>query len=326
MNDSLTTISRALRDARRIGVACHVRPDGDAIGSLVALAYSLHLAGREVHALNEDGVPGNLAFLPSTEIVRTSSNGPLELDVAVALDTATKDRLGERTIHALSAAPLLINVDHHGTNPRYGHLNHIDTASPATGQIVYELLTQEGFPVDDVVRQNLFAAISTDTGSFQFSSTTPRTHRIIAEMMEAGLDTAVLSQRLYHEHPRRRMHLLKALLNEMKLTADGRVASWALTLETQRLAKMEPGDTEGLIDTLRSIEGTTAVVVFEEIPDGKIRVSARSKDARLDVSKVCAEFGGGGHKMAAGARLPGPVAEAESRFLEKLKNEIERSR
>jgi phosphoesterase RecJ-like protein len=248
----------------------------------------------------------------------------LELDVAVALDTATKDRLGERTNVAFSAAPTLINVDHHGTNPRYGHLNHIDTTSPATGQIVYDLLTQEGFPIDDVVRQNLYAAISTDTGSFQFSSTTPRTHRIIAEMMEAGLETSTLSQKLYHEHPRRRMHLLKALLNEMKFSCGNRVASWALTLATQQAARMEPGDTEGLIDTLRSVEGTIGVVFFEEIGEGKVRVSARSKDARLDVSKVCAEFGGGGHKMAAGARLPGPLDVAESRFLEALKNEIER--
>jgi phosphoesterase RecJ-like protein len=215
VNDSLSTIARALRDARRIGVACHVRPDGDAIGSLVALAHSLKLAGRQVHALSEDLVPGNLAFLPDVGIVQLPPDKPLELDVAVALDTATKDRLGERTNVALSAAPILINVDHHPTNPRYGHLNHIDTTSPATGQIVYELLTQEGFPVDDTVRQHLFAAISTDTGSFQFSSTTPRTHRIIAEMMEAGLDSSTLSQKLYHEHPRRRMLLLKALLNEM---------------------------------------------------------------------------------------------------------------
>jgi phosphoesterase RecJ-like protein len=249
----------------------------------------------------------------------------LELDVAVALDTATKDRLGERTNRALSAAPLLINIDHHPTNPRYGNLNHIDSTSPATGQIVYELLTQEGFPSDGIVRQHLFAAISTDTGSFQFSSTTPRTHRIIAEMMEAGLDSATLSQKLYHEYPRRRMHLLKALLNEMKFSAGNRVASWALTVATQKEAEMEAGDTEGLIETLRAIEGTVAVVMFEEMAEGKVRVSARSKDARLDVSNVCSEFGGGGHKMAAGARLPGPLATAESRFLESLKNEIERT-
>lgn len=326
MNDSLASIVAVLRDARRIGVACHMRPDGDAIGSLVALAHSLKLAGKEVHALSEDGVPANLAFLPGTSMVELTLGQPLELDVAIALDTATKERLGDRTNLAFSKAAVLVNVDHHGTNPRYGHLNHIDVGSPATGQIVYELLAEGGYTIDDTVRQNLYAAISTDTGSFQFSSTTPRTLRIIAEMMEAGLNSSALSQKLYHEHPLRRIQLLKSLLNVLKLSAGNRIASWVLSLEAQRSVNMQPGDTEGLIDTLRSIEGTVAVVFFEETPEGTVRVSARSKDPRLDVSRVCAEFGGGGHKMASGARLSGPVAEAESRFLETLKNEIERTR
>jgi bifunctional oligoribonuclease and PAP phosphatase NrnA len=323
-NSSFATIAEALRGCDRIAAACHVRPDGDAIGSLVAFARSMVLAGKTVHALSEDGVPFNLTFLPFSSMVEKSAGVPLEIDAAVALDTATHERLGERTIRAMSGAPLLVNFDHHATNPGYGKLNLIDTSSPATGQILYEFLTQEGFPVDEAIRENLFAAISTDTGSFQFSSTTARTHRIIAEMIEAGLDSASLSQKLYHEHPLRRLMLLKALLNEMKLTVDGKIASWALTQETQREVNMDPGDTEGLIDTLRTIEGTMAAVIFEELADGKVRISARSKDPRMDVSRVCQQFGGGGHRMAAGARMAGPVPAAEDRFLEALKNEIAR--
>lgn len=322
--DSLKTIAEAIRAADQIAIACHVRPDGDAIGSIVGLARSLALSGKNVRCLSEDGVPWNLAFLPFSDIVEKSVGEPLELDIAIALDTATKERLGERTLKAFRDAPLFINIDHHGTNPGYGHLNHIDTASPATGQIVYELLSTQGFPIDGAVRENLFAAISTDTGSFQYSSTTPRTHRIIAEMMEVGLDTALLAQKLYQEHPLRRVQLLKALLNEMKLGADGRIASWALTIETQKAVQMDPGDTEGLIDSLRTIQGVVVAVIFEETSEGKVRVSARSKDSRIDVSKVCGEFGGGGHRMAAGARLPGPVAQAEERFLKILTNELTR--
>ena len=280
------------------------------------------MAGKTVHAISEDGVPENLAFLPLSGMVQKSTGEPLDIDVAVALDTATKERLGERTLKSFANASLLINMDHHGTKPRYGHLNHIDTASPATGQIIYEFLAHQGLPMDDDVRENLFAAISTDTGSFQFPSTTARTHRIIAEMMEEGLNTADLSQKLYHEHPMRHMLLLKAQLNEMKVSADGHIASWALTQATQKSVNMLAGDTEGLIDTLRTIEGVIAAVIFEELPGGKVRVSARSKDARLNVSKVCQQFGGGGHALAAGARLPGPIAEAERIFLEALTNEI----
>ncbi len=324
MSDSLATIASVLRGASRIAVASHVRPDGDSIGSIVALGRSLALAGKKVHIISEDAVPANLAFLPGTELIQQSDGVPLDIEVAVALDTATKPRLGERVNQAIANAPLVVNIDHHGTNPRYGNLNHIDTASPATGEIVYELLAQHGFSLDDGIRRNLFAAISTDTGSFQYDSTSPRTHRIVAEMMEAGLDTAELARRLYQSHPLRRTLLLKALLNEMKFSAGNRIASWALTLATQESVKMEPGDTEGLIDSLRTIEGVIAAVIFEETTDGKIRVSARSKDPRLDVSKICAEFGGGGHRMAAGTRMRGPIEDAEARFLEPLKNEIER--
>lgn len=320
--DSFDQIGAVLKGARSIAVACHVRPDGDAIGSIVSLASSLRLAGKTVHILSEDSVPENLTFLPGSDQVKQSDGKPLDIDVAVALDTATKERLGERTLQCFSQAGTLVDIDHHGTNIGYGQLNHIDVASPATGQIVYEFLSQQGLPIDDTIRQNLFAAISTDTGSFQFPSTTARTHQIIAEMMEAGLDTATLAQKLYHEHPMRHMLLLRALLNEMKVSAGGRIASWSLTQATQKAVDMLPGDTEGLIDTLRTIEGVISAVIFEELAGGKVRVSARSKDVRLNVSKVCAQFGGGGHALAAGARLPGPIAEAERVFLEALTNEI----
>jgi len=324
MNDSFSQIAEVIHNAKRIGVACHVRPDGDAIGSIVGFGRSMMLAGKEVYILSEDGMPPNLAFMPATDMVQKSSAAPLGLDVAVALDTATKPRLGDNTNAAFSDAAVLVDMDHHGTNPRYGNLNYIDTKSPATGEIVYEFLTSQGFPMDDAIRQNLFVAISTDTGSFQYSSTTGRTHRIVAEMMDAGVDTADLAQKLYQTQPMRRLHLLKAMLNGMKLSDTGKIASWALSREIQQEVGVQSGDTEDLIDTLRMIEGVVAAVLFEEQPDGKIRVSSRSKDARVNVSNVCALFGGGGHVMAAGARLPGPLAAAEASFLKALNDEIER--
>ena len=324
MNDSFSTIGLALRGASHIGVACHLRPDGDAIGSIVALARSLQLIGKKVTIFSEDGVPPNLTFLPHTETVIKSVGAPQGFDVAVALDNATKIRLGENTNLAFSDAKLLVNMDHHGTNPRYGQLNYIDTTSPATGQIIYDFLTTEGLPIDDVIRENIFAAISTDTGSFQYSSTNARTHRIVAEMMDAGLDTSELARKLYHTKPLRRLALLKAMLNEMKIDAGGKLAYWALSQKVQREVGVQGGDTEDLIDTLRMIEGVISAVMFEEMSDGKIRVSARSKDQRLNVSDVCAEFGGGGHPMAAGARLAGPLDEAVSRFVEVLKAEVQK--
>jgi phosphoesterase RecJ-like protein len=320
----LESIAATLRSAQRVAIAAHVRPDGDAVGSVLGLALSLREAGKTVYALLEDGVPANLAFLPETATILKPPYPAFEIDVAVALDTATHERVGANTVEALARAPLLVNIDHHGTNPAYGHINHIDANQPATGQIVYELLHGNGLPITDGVLQNLFAAISTDTGSFQFSSTTARTHEIAAEMMRAGLDTARLAKLLYQTYPMRRLELMRAMLNEMEFRADGRIASWQLTQALMQRIEMDPGDTEGIIDTLRMIDTVVSAVIFEELPGGKVRVSARSKDERLNVADICAQFGGGGHRMAAGARMPGPIAAASDRFLTTLENEVRR--
>ena len=322
--NSLSEIADALRSAQRIAIAAHVRPDGDAVGSVLGLALSLRAMGKTVYALLEDGVPSNLSFLPQTDTVLSPPYTALEIDCAVALDTATHERVGDATKAVLDGAPLLLNIDHHGTNPGYGRLNHVDSSQPAVGQIVYELLKTGGFPLTNEVLQHLFTALSTDTGSFQFSCTTARSHEIAAEMMRAGLDTAWLAQKLYQTYPARRLTLMRAMLNEMEFRAEGRDVSWNLTQKLMQEVSMEPGDTEGIIDTLRMIDSVISAVIFEELPDGKIRVSSRSKDSRLDVSAICGQFGGGGHRMAAGARMKGPIEAAAETFLNALEHEVRR--
>lgn len=321
-NASFAEIASVLRAARRIGCSAHVRPDGDALGSVLAFAQSMKLAGKEVIPLSQDGVPWHLDFLPGSDGIRQPDGNALDIDVAVALDTATKDRLGEGVVTAFQNATIVINIDHHGSNPRYGTLNLIDTAAPATGEIVHDLLITEGFPFDNAVRENLFAAISTDTGSFQYSSTTAHTHEVIAAMMREGLNTARMSRLLYDQNPMRRVELLRTLLNEMQFRAEGQIASWLYPQSTKQRIGVLPGDTEGLIDHLRSIDTVRCAVIFEEQRDGRIRVSARSKDDRIDVSKICALFGGGGHRLAAGATMPGPIEAAAEQYLQALEHEV----
>ena len=323
-NCTTAEIAAALRSAQRIVVVAHVRPDGDAVGSVMGLALSLRALGKEVITMLEDGVPNNLAFLPGSETIIQPGADPLNADLAVALDTATHERVGEKTKALLDAAPLLIDIDHHPANPGYGALNLIDAAAPATGQIIYNLLSEHGFPMDDAVRQNLFVAIATDTGSFQYSNTNARTHRIAAEMMEAGLDTARLARLVYQSFPLRHLELMRGMLNDMQFRLDGRIVSWQLKQALMDEVGMQPGDTEGLIDTLRMIDSVVSCVIFEDLPGGKVRVSARSKNDKVDVSAVCAQFGGGGHRMAAGARLRGPITEAADKFLQALEDEVRR--
>ena len=326
MNATLADIAAALRGAHRIGCVSHIRPDGDALGSLLGFALSMKLAGKEVIPLSNDGVPWHLAFLPGAELVQKPDGNVITgLDVAVSLDTATQDRMGQGAITAFSTTPVLINIDHHGSNPGYGTLNYIDTHAPAGGEIIFDLLHQTDFPIDDAVRRNLFAAISTDTGSFQYSSTTAHTHDVVAMMMRDGLDTAAMSKLLYDQNPMRRVELLRTLLNEMQFRSDNRVASWNYTQATKQRIGVLPGDTEGLIDHLRSIDTVISAVIFEEQKDGRIRVSARSKHDGVNVAQVCEKFGGGGHRLAAGATLDGPIENAASLYLEALEHEVRRA-
>jgi phosphoesterase RecJ-like protein len=323
-NSTPAEIVAAMRSAQRIAVVAHVRPDGDAVGSVLGLALSLRALGKDVIAMLEDGVPLNLAFLPGTDTVIQPGTEPLNIDLAIALDTATHERVGDKTKALLDAAPLLVDIDHHPSNPGYGALNFIDPTAPATGQIIYDLLSEHGLPIDDDIRQNLFVAISTDTGSFQYSSTNARTHRIVAEMIEAGLDTSRLAQLVYQSYPVRRLELMRDMLNHMAFRAEGRIVSWQLKQALMDAVGIQSGDTEGLIDTLRMIDSVVTCVIFEDIPGGKVRISSRSKDSRLDVSAVCAQFGGGGHRMASGARMKGPIGEAAEKFLQALEHEVRR--
>jgi phosphoesterase RecJ-like protein len=237
------------------------------------------------------------------------------VEVAIALDTATKPRLGDRALHAASKAKIWLNIDHHVSNPRYGDLNLIDATSPATGQILYQLITALELPMPAETRDAIYVAVSTDTGSFQYPSTTAKTYEMAADLIHRGLDVGTINSNTYDNFPYRRVELMRALLNTLVLSDDGRVANWTLDDQTRIDLALMPEDSEGLIDIIRAIRGVQLAVFFEELHDGKIRVSMRSKDRRLNVCEIATEFGGGGHALAAGIRMSGPLDQAKTLVL-----------
>ncbi len=172
------------------------------------------------------------------------------------------------------------------------------------------------------IAENLYVAISTDTGSFQYPNTTARTFEIAAELVRAGVDVGRINQQVYENYPRRRVELLRELLRTMRFEGGGRVASFSLSLKTAAQLGVLPEDNEGLIDHLRAIRGVIVAVFFEELPDGKVRVSMRSKSEKTDVCAICQKFGGGGHTLAAGARVRGTLAEVEQKILEAIYNVV----
>ena len=324
-NTTFEEIGRVFREHQQFIVLSHVRPDGDALGSQLALGLSLRKLGKSVRIWNQDGMLEKYSFLPRAELLMKPPTTAEHVDVAIALDTAIQSRLGT-TLAAVASAKIWINIGHHVSNPGYGNLVIIDQSAPATGEIIFRLIKSQGLPFDDDIAENLFAAISTDTGSFQYPKTSARTFEIAAELVRDGeLDVGKISQQLYENYPRRRLELLRELLRTMRFSECGRIATFGLSLKNAAELGVIPEDNEGLIDHLRAVQGVIVAVFFEELSDGKVRISMRSKDERVDVCGICQKFAGGGHTLAAGARVQGTLAEIEEKVLEETRDAVKRA-
>ena len=313
----ISRISDAIQAAGPIAVVSHDRPDGDAIGCSLAMGRLLEQAGKAVVLINNDPVPGQLRFLPGVEKVTHPGQRLDEVfDLIVALDAAGKDRISESVWSAIECGePTVINIDHHSSNTEFGDINLVDAESPATAQIVYELAVEFGWKIDSDAADQLYCGISTDTGSFQYPNTSAKTYRIGADLIDAGADVGRLNQLLYETYPQRRIQLLRFLLQDVRIDFEARCASMSLPLKASRDLQLQPGDTEGMIDIIRSIDTVIVAVFFEELPDGKIRISSRSKSKAVGVGEICESLGGGGHILAAGVRLAGPLEVAREKFL-----------
>lgn len=320
-NVAFPEIRESLRGRKRILVASHLRPDADAYGSTIAAALWLASENHEVTAWNADGMLSKFSFLPASGIVKSPSATPVSFDAVLSLDTSVKNRLGS-VIDAIEGAPLWICIDHHKSNDGYADLNLIDSSRPATGQILAESFLESGIAISPEMATNLFAAISTDTGSFRYEGTTDRTYDVAAELIRRGVDVADLSRSLYESQPRRRLELLKLALVNSRFDCDDRVASFSLTLQDVAKLGVIPEDNEGIIDHLRSVEGVKVAAFFEELPGGMVRLSLRSKDAGFDACALCMKFGGGGHTMASGARIKGDFNQVQEMVLNAICDDL----
>lgn len=319
--DMLPEILAALRQAQTLCVIGHVRPDGDCVGSQLGLGLALREAGKDVVIWNEDPLPRKLAFLDSGGLFQTPKAGKT-FDCVVATDCATLDRLGKAGDCA-TQRKLLVNIDHHASNTQYGDLNWVVPDVPSTGELILQLLRYAKWGITPAIANCLFAAISTDTGSFRYSSTRPATFRAAAELVEAGADLGRIGHHVYDSHPMSRFRLLRHVYRQCRLTHDDRIAYFWLRRADYVRAGAEREESEGLIDHVRSIEPVIVACVFEEAGDGVVRISLRSKSDRVDVNQVAQLLGGGGHKAAAGARMAGTPLAVQRRVLRALRRAID---
>ena len=317
---SVVRIIEAIRDAKNICIVGHIRPDGDCIGSQLGLAMALKAEGKKVTVWNEDAMPSKLKFLDPDGLLQKPKPGR-KFDCVIAVDCASFERLGAVGA-CVSERDLLINIDHHASNTRYGDLNWISSREPSTGELIFRLLKAARWPITKAIADNLFTAVSTDTGSFQYPTTRPGTFHAGAELVTRGADLAKICDEVYQSYPISRARLLRLLYNKFKLTHDDRIAYFWLKKTDLARTGADTSDTEGLIDHIRDIEPVVVACVFEELEPELTRISLRSKSVQVNVSEICKLFGGGGHHAAAGARIPGKPMTTQRRVIAAVKKAI----
>jgi len=315
MTDPCQQVADCLRQHQTFLVLTHYRPDGDAIGSQLAVALLLNQLGKQVSLWNDDAVPAKFRFLPHSHLVTPPPDAARDFDGVIALDTSTWERVGTAA-QRIGQRKTLINVDHHVSNEKFADINWVVPDAPATGLLVFELIQRGGFTLTAEIATCLYAAIATDTGNFTYTNTTPGALRAAAELVEAGVNVGELCRHIYESYPYNRVRLLQMTLADLTLTDHNRIAYYWVTNEMFQRSGAKREDTEGLIDYARSIDGVLVAVLFEELPEpGKFRMSLRSKHPKLDVNSIARRFGGGGHREAAGARLSGNPKQIEAKVI-----------
>jgi phosphoesterase RecJ-like protein len=313
-------ILEVIREHETFCIVGHIRPDGDCIGSQLGLALALKNDGKKVTVWNQDSVPLKYKFLVGDGLIEKPKRGE-KFDCVIATDCASFERLG-KVGECIADRKVLINIDHHQSNPRYGDVNWVSPREPSTGELIYRLMKVARWPITKPIADLLFTAISTDTGSFQYATTRPGTFHAGAELVTRGANLAKICDEVYQSYPLSRAKLLKHVYSKFRLAADDQIAWFWLKKADFNRTGAESDDTEGLIDHIRAIEPVVVACVFEEVEPELTRISLRSKNANVNVNTIAAQFGGGGHMAAAGARIAGKPLATQRKVIAAIKRAL----
>jgi len=318
---SIRTVKQAIKKFNKFLITSHINPEGDAIGSQVAMASLLKKLGKESAILDDSPVPNLLQFMKGTEHILKEMPHDFNYQAVIILDSPDLARIG-RVSEYIKKDPVIINIDHHISNVNFGKFNWVEPEFSSAGEMVYDLF--RAFKVKTALDEAivLYAAIMTDTGSFRYSNTSSKTHRIVAELIDIGVKPYEMHTKIYETSSIQDTNLLGESLQTMKLTDDGKIAWLWVTKEMLKKTKASLEGTEGIINFARSIGGVEVAILFRETgTEGRVKVSFRSK-GEVDVNKLAAEFGGGGHPTASGCTVFGKVEDVEKKVLEKAKENI----
>jgi bifunctional oligoribonuclease and PAP phosphatase NrnA len=315
-----TRIADEIRRRRRFVLSSHVRPDGDAIGSQLAMAYALRHLGKDVRVVNRDHPPSPMLVFPGVADIEIADRLDDAGDAVIVMECGDLARTG---VSGLERG-FVINIDHHPGNAMYGALNWFDLSAAACGEMVFDLVRELGVPLTTEIATHVYIAILTDTGSFHYSSISPRTFDICRECVEAGVDPPAVARRIFDSNNLGRLKLFGAVLHKMELDPAGRLATVYVDRKLAAACGGTYEDTEGLINLPLTVKEIQAVVFFKENTTDEWRVSMRSK-GEVDINAVAKEFGGGGHKNASGCTVTGNFEDLKNLFREKITEQIDKA-
>jgi phosphoesterase RecJ-like protein len=318
---TIAQVAGAIRARQRFVVVSHARPDGDAIGSQVAMALALRALGKDVRMVAHDPAPQQMQDFPAVSEIQLLDHLDDLGDAVIFMECGDVRRPGVTGLEK----GFVINIDHHPGNAMYGALNCIDLTAAACGEMVFDLITELGVPVSVEMATHVYLTILTDTGGFHYSHISPRTFDICRRCVEAGLDPTAVSRAIYDNNNLGRVRIWGAVLNDMRLSADGRVATLRMDRDLAARCGATYDDTEGLINFPLTVKEIDAVVFFKESGPGDWRISMRSK-GEVNVNAIAREFGGGGHTNASGCGATGDLDHLMPLFEQKLVDAVNRAK
>lgn len=314
----LHEIIEQIRQNQLFLITAHVRLDGDALGSELALYHLLRSLGKDVVIYNQDRIPENYRFLPGSKEIVNTFDDPDRYDAAFVLDCSEMERVGEKA-GEIAKVTRLLNIDHHISNEGFCHFSYIDPTASSTGELLYRLTTAMSVEISREMATNLYAAILTDSGGFRYSSTTKETLIAAGNLVGFGADPQWISEHIYESNPLVKMQLLGKALQTMRFDLDGRVGSMVVYQEDLHALGAKLEHTENFVDVPRTIQGVDVALFYSEMNDGLFKLSLRSKD-RVNVEQVARVFGGGGHMNAAACRIEGDFAAVHQRVLDAVRS------
>jgi bifunctional oligoribonuclease and PAP phosphatase NrnA len=309
----LGQIRDAILQRQRFLITSHARPDGDSIGSQLAMAFALDALGKHVRIVNADPAPDHYQGFPGMHRIEIAAEAGPDADAVIVMECSDLSRTGVAGLES----GFLINIDHHVGNRMYGALNWYDETAAACGEMVFAIIRALGVPLTEQIATHIYLAILTDTGSFHHSNITPRTFDICRQCVEAGVNPATMARRVFDSNSFGKLKLIGALLDSMELLDEGRLAVLHMDDQMLRDCGCTHNDTEGLINLPLTAREIQAVVFFKVGSDAVVRVSMRSK-YDVDVRRVATAYGGGGHKNAAGFTYEGSLGDLRPGLLERL--------